>query len=124
MEKQKLKELIVQHTTFALQKTNLYQREISNIEGLILKKEIIVITGVRRCGKSSLMRIFIQNLFMKTSTQKENFLYINFEDERFVNFSHEDFEVLYETYLELNNPQGKQFLFLMKYKILNIGQDG
>jgi len=111
MEKQKLKELIVQHTNFALQKTNLYQREISNIEGLILKKEIIVITGVRRCGKSSLMRIFIQNLFMKTSTQKENFLYINFEDERFVNFSHEDFEVLYETYLELNNPQGKQFLF-------------
>ena len=40
MEKQKLKELIVQHTNFALQKTNLYQREISNIEGLILKMKL------------------------------------------------------------------------------------
>lgn len=75
MEKQKLKELIVQHTNFALQKTNLYQREISNIEGLILKKEIIVITGVRRCGKSSLMRIFIQELFTKNIAQKESILF-------------------------------------------------
>ena len=111
MEKQKLKELIVQHTNFALQKKGLYPREVINVEKLLSRKEIIVITGVRRCGKSSLMKIFIQKLCIKNKIQKENFLYINFEDERFVDFSHEDFEALYETYLELKNPRGKQYLF-------------
>jgi len=48
----------------------------------------IIITGVRRCGKSFLLKLIKEELNLK---QKE-YLYINFNDERFSNFSIEDFQ--------------------------------
>ncbi|MCK5508484.1 MAG: ATP-binding protein [Desulfobacterales bacterium] len=111
MEKRKLKELIVTHTKSVLKKHKLIKRQVLNLPRIIEKKETVIITGVRRCGKSSLMIIILNDLIDQKKVSADNILYINFEDERFVEFTHEDFETLYECYLKLNNPQGKKYLF-------------
>ena len=58
--------------------------------------EILVITGVRRCGKSSLVRQQIR-LF----TDKTQIFWLDFEDPRLRHFREEDFERAYQANLEL-----------------------
>lgn len=57
-------------------------------------KEIIVLTGVRRAGKS----ILLQHLREK-NTEKD--YYFNFEDERLVQFTANNFQLLQEVFIEL-----------------------
>ena len=52
---------------------------------------IIIISGVRRCGKSVLM----------SQIRTKDSYYVNFDDERFINFSVNDFQMLYELLVEL-----------------------
>ncbi len=52
----------------------------------------IVISGIRRCGKSTLL---VQSMNMV-----ENFYYLNFEDPRLTEFELKDFELLEEVFLE------------------------
>lgn len=61
-------------------------------------KEIVVITGVRRCGKSVLLHHCRQQ-----STERD--YYFNFEDERLAMFTSEHFQMLYEVMLELYGEQ-------------------
>ena len=58
-----------------------------------------------------LMKIIAHDLVLHKKIPAGNILYLNFEDERFVEFSYKDFNALYESYLELNNPEGKTYLF-------------
>ena len=55
---------------------------------------IIIITGIRRCGKSVLLTQFKKN-------QKENNYYLNFDDDRLHTFNFDDFEKLYEVFIDL-----------------------
>ena len=64
----------------------------------------VVVSGVRRCGKSTLLNQVIGNLY------KKGVYYLNFEDERLVDFSVEDFNHLYEMFLELYGDK-KVFFF-------------
>ena len=57
-------------------------------------KEIIVVTGIRRCGKS----VLLQQLRHKNT---ESNYYFNFEDERLVQFTVGDFQLLQEVLIEL-----------------------
>ena len=59
-----------------------------------VNKEVIVLTGIRRCGKSVLMQKLRQ-------TSQEADYYFNFEDERLVDFSVADFQSLQEVFIEL-----------------------
>src|SRR5204863_9949125 len=65
---------------------------------LIKNPEIIVITGVRRCGKSVLLHQIRQQL-------KEKDYYFNFEDERLPSFTLDDFQLQYSVFLELYGEQ-------------------
>lgn len=57
-------------------------------------KEIIIISGIRRCGKSTLLqKIRYEGL------NKE--YYLNFKDDCLVNFTVEDFQTLLEVFIEL-----------------------
>ena len=61
------------------------ERYIERLNALRDKKIIKVITGVRRCGKSTLMALFQQEL-MQSGVQKGQIININFEDYDFVVF--------------------------------------
>lgn len=65
----------------------------------------VVISGIRRCGKSTLLNQIMSNFYKKGDTY-----YLNFEDERLVDFTVDDFNSLYETFLELYGKR-KVFLF-------------
>jgi predicted AAA+ superfamily ATPase len=113
MESQKLKELVVEHKEKFLARGGFVRRDIqSKIESYLTQREILIVTGVRRSGKSSLLRLICEDLIRGQNVLENNILYLNFEDERFVPFTVEDFEPLYEAYLEIENPQGRQYLFL------------
>lgn len=70
------------------------------------KKEIIAISGVRRCGKTTLMHQIIRAI-----NKPENILYINFEDERLLDFGVLDFDTLLEEFYRINEPEGKIYIF-------------
>ncbi len=53
-----------------------------------------IIKGVRRCGKSTLMKQIIGQKFGK------NFFYLNFDDERISSFLSDDFQGLMEVFIE------------------------
>ncbi len=59
---------------------------------------VIILTGIRRAGKSTILKQIMK--------KKSNFCYANFEDERFIDFKSQDFEQLNEVLVEIyNNPK-------------------
>lgn len=113
MEKEKLKELIVSQKERFLAKEGLVARDIQrDITRLLPQREMVILTGVRRSGKSSLMRLICDDLLKRDYVSENSILYLNFDDERFINFKVDDFEPLYDAFLELENPQGRKYLFL------------
>jgi predicted AAA+ superfamily ATPase len=76
---------------------------------LVKAKEIVSITGVRRSGKSTILYQLIDVLLSENIPSK-NILYFNFDEplpENDVNI----LDKVYNAFLELNNPQGRQYLF-------------
>jgi len=122
MNKERIKEAIVSQKKVFLEKRDLFQRDI--LQGFYHKfhknSEILVITGVRRCGKSSLMRLLWDEYAHHEKLTKEQFLYLNFEDERLTEFDKDDFSKLLEAYLELYTPDKKKKLFLFLDEIQNV----
>ena len=49
----------------------------------INRKKIITIPGVRRCGKSTMLEIAVNNL-VREGVPSENILWIGFDDERLI----------------------------------------
>lgn len=72
------------------------ERDIDQL--LIESPEILVISGIRRCGKS----VLLQQI---RSRQSEQDFYLNFDDERLINFKVDDFQTLYEAFIELFGEQ-------------------
>ena len=66
-------------------------------------EEITIISGIRRCGKSTLL-----NQIRNRQNEKDYFL--NFDHERIFNFTVADFQNLHETFIELFGEQ-KTFYF-------------
>lgn len=62
----------------------------------------IIISGIRRCGKSTLMRQIMKKI--------KNYNFINFEDQLLMDFKVEDFEKLDEIFLELSGQTKYYFL--------------
>ena len=60
--------------------------------------EALIISGIRRCGKSTLLRQIRER-------REEKDFYLNFDDERLVRFSVDDFQKLHEIFIELFGEQ-------------------
>jgi len=92
MEKVRLKEIVISQQTLQY-KEILIDREISkNLDSYIKTPFIIIISGIRRTGKSTLLYQI---------KQKYPGYYLNFDDERLVEFKLEDFQMLDEIFLEV-----------------------
>lgn len=73
--------------------------------------EIIVLTGIRRSGKSTLLKLEMEDL--ANNVEKNRLLYINFEDPRFSgNLNTKTLDMIFEAYRENINPDREVFLFL------------
>ena len=66
----------------------------------INRKKIITVPGVRRCGKSTMMEIAINDL-VDESVPKENILWIGFDDERLINMSSDELDDIIVAYMEM-----------------------
>src|SRR3989338_6924327 len=69
---------------------------LSEILSWFKDNRVIIISGIRRCGKYTILRQIMK--------QKQNFCYVNFEDERFLDFKAQDFEKLNEILIEIYGP--------------------
>jgi len=85
------------------------EEEISHILKLIKPKEVVVLTGVRRSGKSTLIYQIIDNIL--GNTDPKNILYFNF-DKPLEEKNIDTLEVTFKSFLELNNPKGRKYVFL------------
>lgn len=63
-------------------------------------KKIITIPGVRRCGKSTMMEIAINDL-IKNGVKAEQILWLGFDDERLVNMDSDELNQIIESYMEM-----------------------
>lgn len=61
---------------------------------------IVTVTGIRRCGKSSLLGLTINRLLEK-GIPRERILYVGFDDERFLSMGAEYFDELLQAYREM-----------------------
>lgn len=97
LQREILKEILLEHKERinAFKEEDFVLREkLNQIKEFIRIKHAVVITGIRRCGKSVFLSQIINKFFKR-------YYYINFEDERIADFELKDFNVLYETCLEL-----------------------
>ncbi len=92
-----LKEVVIQQNDFHLDE-NTIEREID----LPTDRLITIITGIRRCGKSTLL----QQIRKKNT---ENNYYLNFDDERLFKFQLEDFQTLIEIFIALYGKQNTYY---------------
>jgi len=79
MNKERLKEIILDQKEVFSVKSGLIERNIP-LETYIKTSQIVVITGVRRCGKSSLLFLIKQRMQLSDS----DYCYFNFDDERII----------------------------------------
>ena len=73
------------------------------------KEQIKVITGIRRCGKSSLLELFAQYL-KEQGVKENNILQINFEDLKYNNMTYLELNELVET--QAQKVKGNLYVFL------------
>lgn len=85
MELTQIEDIVNDQIAFFLKKDRGLERDI-DFKEYIASKQIIVISGVRRSGKSTLLK--------QISLKIPQFYYINFDDERLINFTVQDFNTL------------------------------
>lgn len=84
---------------------------IKKIKKLAEMKEIVVMIGIRRCGKSTLLLQFCKDL-IDSGFEKKNILIINTEDPRWKNISLELLNRIYEIYLTELQPSPDHIVIL------------
>ena len=98
ISKKSLERIIIDQKKEFLLPKNYYSRSVEPyLDELKLNREIIILSGIRRCGKSTLLHKIRE-------ASKANNYFCNFEDERLINFTVHDFQTLYELFLQTSNP--------------------
>lgn len=89
-----------------------------NIINASKTKEIVVVKGVRRSGKSTLLLQFCENL-INSGVRKEDTLIINLEDPRFRNLDLDLLNKVYEIYLTELNPSRDHYVILDEVHVVS-----
>ncbi|HEY4505685.1 MAG TPA: ATP-binding protein [Candidatus Paceibacterota bacterium] len=93
-----------QYESFASRDLGVERDTLENLKEAISAPQVTVITGLRRVGKSTLLAQVVKKYL------KNDFYFVNFEDERLLNFQVSDFDVLHETLISLFGEK-RTFLF-------------
>jgi len=104
MEKSVLQQIIIDQQEYFNREEALVERDI-DYDYYLKGEEIVIISGIRRCGKSTLLKIIAQ----KTSGQA---IFINFDDIRLSGFAISDFEQIEKIIAELYGADTNYVLFL------------
>ena len=106
ISKDQLKQALIEQMEIMLRKPLGVERAVLQT---IAKKaklpHVVVLTGLRRSGKSTILR-----QLMKKQYGDKGVYYVTFEDERLFNFKAEDFNILYEALVELFGENKTFFL--------------
>lgn len=100
---QLLKDVISDQAQIQLHEPLVIREIFQKIDEWIDNPFIIVITGLRRCGKSTLLQM------LRRQAEEQDF-YINFDDDRLVTFEVTDFQKLLECFIELYGNQKTIYL--------------
>lgn len=105
----------------ALSKWNFWSREIdvgiyrydylNKLLDFIKEDKVISIVGIRRCGKSYLIKQIAKKL-IESGVDKENVLIVNFEEPEFEGTDLQSLQKIYDAYQEIIKPTDKPFIFL------------
>jgi predicted AAA+ superfamily ATPase len=88
------------------------EKYLQQIDELKNTGQITIITGIRRSGKSTILKQYIKKHIEKGEDRK-NFLYINFEEQLFTEeFSLKFLQEAYQAYLEIIQPTSKPYIIL------------
>lgn len=100
MDKRHLQEVLIDQKELFQSKTGIIDRDLL-LDKYLNTSQVVVITGIRRCGKSSLLFLLKQALVLSES----EFCYCNFDDERIVPYPNL-LNDIYTLHLELyrNDP--------------------
>jgi len=93
-----------QFEAFEKRELGVERETLSDLKSLISAPQVVVVTGLRRVGKSTLLKQIAEKYL------KDNYYFVNFEDERLLNFQVKDFDLLHETLISLFGEK-KAFLF-------------
>lgn len=84
---------------------------LSQLNNLMETEEVIVVKGVRRSGKSTLLHQFLDQK-IKQNLKVRNTLFVNFEDPRLTNLTLEDLNEIYDIYKEEQQPDRDHLVVL------------
>ena len=87
-----------------------------SIEKFIDKPMVKVITGIRRSGKSTLLKL-LQNKLESRGIDKENMVYINFESMKFYNIRTS--KTFYDYVIDLTKSKSKVYLFFDEIQLVD-----
>ncbi|HEV2403531.1 MAG TPA: ATP-binding protein [Candidatus Saccharimonadales bacterium] len=93
-----------QFEAFRTKDTGTEREILADLEKTVKSPLVTVISGLRRVGKSTLLAQIAHKYL------SEDFYFINFEDERLLNFRTQDFDLLHETLISLYGER-RTFLF-------------
>lgn len=88
---------------------------LRRLKKLLDIRHILILTGVRRSGKSTLMFQMMQSLIEEKGVPPVNVLYLQLEDilvTPYLKLGAKLLEEIFKFYLETYNPQGKIYIFL------------
>ncbi len=106
LSEEQIKEILVkQRETILNKKYGIERTILKEVEAKAKMPHVVVLTGLRRSGKSTLLRQLIKKHY-----KDEDFYYINFEDERLFNFPANEFNKLYESLVGLCGKKKTFFL--------------
>lgn len=96
--------LLEQFDAFWERESGIQRSALATVEKAVSLPHAVIIFGLRRVGKSTLL------LQIAHKIGKNNFYYLNFEDDRFINFRAEDMDDLYQLFVEFFGVR-KIFIF-------------
>ena len=104
MDREVLKQIIMDQLKYRSPKNYYQGRVTETIQSFANDPNIIILSGIRRSGKSTIQRM-LQLELLKTNSYSD--YYFNFDDERLVHFQVKDFQMLLEVFIELFGDQSR-----------------